>query len=480
MMSKKSLKDLIKNQAEEAINRIQDDYKWRNALFEDNPMSVANTTDGVDETPPVVNNTPDDAKGTYLETEDVPTFDSNITQILISNDVDETPRSFSNTPETNTMTTSKDAIAEIIPKIDVTPDGINKTPIGDDITPEGVSKTPGDYKTPNGVTKIPEIDTVVPPKDAIAETITETTVTPYGINKTPTGDNITPSGVDKTPDKEAQKKTTHGSQKRLAKKDIEKIPFLGKTNDLYLIGLWYVLKAIFKDGYGNYTLRGLAKQLQMDHSNLLRSLNRAEDAGLIHRFSSNEGTYIEIMTDLVLFPMEQHENTLSSFMSRFNDPNFQKNFQLKENLFGIFWAILAAHRQPEELSGSTFEILIKLSLQRDEYYVAAFIFKYLPRAKSNPASFFKAILEKENDPLSTVELEQGKQMVSSARNLIKSDPEAIGLATMRTIGKRFFLDMGGSLEECKQILQEIKQRYDNLVQLFQKPEIGSTTQNLTS
>jgi hypothetical protein len=39
-------------------------------------------------------------------------------------------------------------------------------------------------------------------------------------------------------------------------------------------------------------------------------------------------------------------------------------------------------------------------------------------------------------------------------------------------GKTFFLDMGGSLEECKEILQEIKQRYDNLVELFQKPEFA--------
>ncbi|MDR0614634.1 MAG: hypothetical protein LBF82_01515 [Lactobacillales bacterium] len=522
-MSKKNLKDLIKIQAEESVDRIQDGYNWRNGLFkaetsdvvlnnlnveQNTPVDVNETSYGVISTPYDFNKyhnpLPSDnaAENTELidkpnltsdgvlltpEGVSIPSFDVNITPY-------HTPISSINLAPENIRSNHHDVLSTSdgvkdtprdtsIPRQTLTSNGVIGTPDVVMLTSNDVNNTSEDTSAPkleslelassNGVkkqqdvvNKTPYVVTETSPNSKqalITDTIFDSNLTSHDLIRTPNDDlstNINPKKL----------KKSEADANKISKKKTQKKPLLGQTDDLYLIGLWFVLKTIFKNGYGNYTLRELAKRLQVDHSNLLRSLNRAESAGLIRRVSTNDGTYIEIMTDLLLFPGEQQEGTLQSFISRFNNPNFQKEFQVKENLFAIFWSILAAHKQPEELSGSTFEILITLALKHDGYYAAAFIYKYLPRVKSNPATFFKTILDKENDPLSKAEIEYGNEIITAAKNLTNANPESLGLATMRTMGKRFFLDLGGSLEECKQILQDVKNRYDNLVNSFISPK----------
>jgi hypothetical protein len=581
-MSKKNLKNLIRTQAEESVDRIQDGYSWRNALFEEEKSDkVLDTTVNASIASVVVNKTPDlllntptnnitqqtvvnqSSDGVNLTTpysdekrslhvpfdlreghnQAIVDIELKSNEILEAPGVKFTPIKVNNTtiviPNTPLSTLTAHSAA------DITADTVNLTTqnsdhkrsslVSDDIeagqnqgmedvkltspyvleTSSVVNLTPADVKYIPNDSNLPQLrkeilntnfekDHVLQQQTKPSNLISSIGTQQDGVNKTPFGVdyllNENPVTDSNLPNKdlkssaneinnkkgksilletptivplpskiypETDQKSNVGDNRTPKNKlNKSKKPLLGNTNDLYLVGLWYVLKTIFKDGYGNYTLRELARRLQVDHSNLLRSLNRAENAGLIRRFPTSDGTYIEIMTDLALFPSEKQEGNLESFFTRFNDPNFQKNFQLKENLFAIFWSILAAQKQPEELSGSTFEILISLALKRDDNYVAAFNVKYLPRVKSNPAIFFKTILEKESDPLSKTEIAYGKEIIATAKNLISANPESIGLTTMRTMGKRFYLDLGASIEECKQILQDVKDRFKNLINNF--------------
>jgi DNA-binding MarR family transcriptional regulator len=542
-MSKNKIKDLIKNQAEESISRIQDGYSWRNSLFGEDGVDITNGSLTLPEVVEIndVNKASIEAKNAPSGVSKTPLNISGAPHIQNAG-FENTPHGVINTPcgvdEISTIKNEKiestsefsnSALDQTLPIIiykgdeytpdDVilTPSGVNKIEDGVNETPNEVLNTPNEVnttteniyndtdviKTPNGVdraTPFPVIGVNETTQTSLSGVNGTTLTSSSGVIKTTSGVSNTtqltqnsqikttggvnktteiPSfGVYETTQKEEfdVKKTTEEALfgvnkttrevRKTTKDGVNKTPLLGQTNDLYLVGLWHVLSIIFPDGYGHYTLRGLAKRLNMDHSNLLRSLKRAERAGLLKTVSSNDGTYLEIRSDIALFQTHQdsqEEDDFKSLLPHFNDPNFEKKIQLKESLSAIFWAILAAKKQPEEISGSTFDVLMKIGIERGENYAAAFVFKYLPRAKSNPTAFFKTILDKESDPLSKIEIEIGKETNDAGHTLLKSDPEAIGLSAMRSMGRRFFLDMGGSIEECKQLLQEIKARHDALI-----------------
>jgi DNA-binding Lrp family transcriptional regulator len=483
----------------DGVNKTTDDVLFTSHDVQNTTTGVPFTSDGVKNTSYGVLNTPIKEVST-LELEIMPTADHLINQKpivtdkmflntnMIKDGINNTPsdvlftsNDVSNTPSGVLFTT--DEIPNTLDEIPNISIDVLNTPRGVTFTPDDVVTTLGDVlNTPHGVFNTPIEDVsilepgIISATDSLIsqmpitpdETLLNIYITKSGVTNTPSGVPETTKGVLDT--SRDVPNISNGVDKTPSKSKVNTLKNADKKShafNFYLIGLWYTLKSIFKEGYGNYTIRELAKQLQIDHSNLLRYLKRAEDAGFIRRVSLNNGTYLEVMPDLVLFPDEQNAHT-PSFVVNFNNPNFHSNFELRENLFGVFWGILAAKRQPEELSGSALEVLIDLAFKRDEYYTAAFIFKYLPRSKLNPATFFKTILEKEKDPLSALEIEQGKEIINSAQNLFNANPESIGLATMRTMGKRYHLDMGASLEECKEILQEIKQRFTNLVELFKK------------
>jgi len=313
------IKDLIKNQAENSINRIQNDYNWRNSLFEENenqetnilpvvkdsgtPREVNLTSNGVNNTPysvpkttqvldgnygntPVVNEmniiygvekTPEDANkiphvvnktpyGNMITPHDVKNTTDNFNEIQsgvskTSFDVNGTPQMLSSGVNSTTQPTVSDVnntTQYFISGVDNTTDGVDITPIFPNI--EVVSTTQGVFNTTQS------------PLTGVNKTTTKEAI---DVNKTPLEND---HGVTSTPHV-VKKTSTLGTNKT---------PLLGQTSDLYLIGLWHVLNTIFPDGYGHYTLRSLAKRLNMDHSNLLRSLKRAENAGLLKRVASKE------------------------------------------------------------------------------------------------------------------------------------------------------------------------------------------------
>jgi hypothetical protein len=238
---------------------------------------------------------------------------------------------------------------------------------------------------------------------------------------------------------------------------------MGQTRDLYLIGFWYILKNLFPDGYGTESIRNLAKYLDIDLGHLHRMIKQADSMGLIHAIPGKSGTYFEILNPEVLSKTQhdehEEEEVFNKLLPRFSDPSFLEELEKKDKISAVFWGALSGKKQPEEISRSAIIFLSKLD--KSPAYIAAFVEKYLPRATTSPSAFFKAILEKEGDPLSKAEVSKGQYLLEQAKTLSQANPEALGLDAMHKLGKSFNVYMGSSIEECQQILSGLERRHED-------------------
>ena len=142
----------------------------------------------------------------------------------------------------------------------------------------------------------------------------------------------------------------------------------------------------------------------------------------------------------------------------FRDPDFHNKLKREERISAIFWAALSTNKQPEELPRSAINFLVELD--KTPAYIAAFVKKYLPRSTTNAASFFKVILEKEGDPLSQTDVENGQHLIEQGKNLFEMNPDLTGLNMINKVGKTFNIFMGTKIEECEQVLNDLKIRYE--------------------
>jgi hypothetical protein len=173
-----------------------------------------------------------------------------------------------------------------------------------------------------------------------------------------------------------------------------------------------------------------------------------------------EGTFLQVL--LPVSPLSQHEEE-EGFKKQLPLPfgrDFKKTLELRDALEAIFWGCLAVGRDVEGLSGTTIDYLRELSHQRTAEYVSGLLIKYLKNAR-NPLSFLQTVFAKEPDPLSTVEITKGEEIIRSGEELLRNINrlDEYGLNGMRNFTKNYpGLDLGKNLESAKTILEALQEK----------------------
>jgi hypothetical protein len=237
--------------------------------------------------------------------------------------------------------------------------------------------------------------------------------------------------------------------------------------DFYLVGFWQVLYDILGTKGHTITLRPFANKFGMDASQFHRVLKRLDAAKMLRLISQKEGTYIEVLLPLLTENPQEEEDVSKKpyFLSSYNGPDFQKRIDTRNALKAIFWGCLVIGHDMEELTGSTLNFLIELSINRSPEYVTGFLIKYLPSARY-PLTFFQKVFEKETDPLSVVEINQGKKTLDAGEELLGSITKIadLGIAHIRTLAKPFNLEIGTTLESSTESLSKLQEKLTLLLE----------------